>query len=40
MWEEGGCDCGAGGEGGVNGDIELEGFGVDIADIHTTFVRE
>jgi hypothetical protein len=33
-------DGGARGKGRVDGDIELEGFGVDIADIDTTFVCE
>jgi hypothetical protein len=38
--EESGGDGGAGGEGCVDRDIEFEGFGVDIADIDTTFVCE
>ena len=30
----------AGGEGGVDGNLELERLGIDITDVDTTFVRE
>jgi hypothetical protein len=38
--EEGRCDGRAGGEWRVDGNIEFEGFRIDIADIYTTFVSE
>lgn len=38
--EEGGGDGLAGGEGLANEDVELEGLGVDVADVDTTFVGE
>jgi hypothetical protein len=38
--EERRCDGGARGERCIDGDVELEGFSIDIADVHTTFVGE
>jgi hypothetical protein len=40
MGEEGGCDGGAGGERCIDGNVELESFGIDITNVYTTFVRE
>jgi len=38
--EERRCDGGARGERRIDGDVELESFSIDIADVYTTFVRE
>jgi hypothetical protein len=38
--EEGRCNSSARGERCIDGDVKLESFSIDIADVHTTFVRE
>jgi hypothetical protein len=38
--KEGRCDGCAGGEWRINSDVELEGLGIYVADVYTTFVRE
>jgi hypothetical protein len=40
MFEQGGRDDGAGGEGAVDWDGENEGFGINVADFYSSFVCE